>query len=133
DRNTIAAQAKWTSTPGASRSPSIGPCPQCGAGCAAYQRHTWNASTKAAPDSHWNWIPPFAELALPPGSAGKPYFQYVVDDPTRLPPGWHIEQSEVAPWFHQPGGGQQYRIINEEGATGDVAELVRWGYLRRIN
>ncbi len=76
---------------------------------------------------------PFAELALPPGSAGKPYFQYVVDDPTRLPPGWHIEQSEVAPWFHQPGGGQQYRIINEEGATGDVAELVRWGYLRRIN
>lgn len=76
---------------------------------------------------------PFAELALPPDSAVKPYFQYVVNDPSRLPPGWHIEQSEVAPWFHQPGGGQQYRIINELGETGDVAELVRWGYLRRIN
>lgn len=76
---------------------------------------------------------PFAELALPPDSAVKPYFQYVVNDPSRLPPGWHIEQSEVAPWFHQPGGGQQYRVINELGETGDVAELVRWGYLRRIN
>ena len=76
---------------------------------------------------------PFAELALPPGSAGKPYFQYVVEDPSRLPPGWHIEQSEVAPWFHQPGGGQQYRIINEDGETGDVSELLRWGYLKRIN
>lgn len=76
---------------------------------------------------------PFAELALPPSSAIKPYFQYVVDDPSCLPPGWHIEQSEVAPWFHQPGGAQQFRIINENGETGDVAELVRWGYLRRIN
>ncbi|ORA07655.1 TNT domain-containing protein [Mycobacterium arosiense] len=76
---------------------------------------------------------PFAELALPPDSAVKPYFEYVVKDPSRLPPGWHIEQSEVAPWFHQPGGGQQYRIINEDGETGDVAELVRWGYLRRVN
>ena len=71
-------------------------------------------------------------LALPPDSAVKPYFQYVVDDPSHLRPGWHIEQSEVAPWFHQPGG-QQFRIINECGETGDVAELVRWGYLRRIN
>lgn len=76
---------------------------------------------------------PFAELALPPDSAVKPYFQYVVEDPTRLPPGWHIEQSEVASWFHQPGGGQQYRIIDEYGQTGNVSELVRWGYLRRIN
>jgi hypothetical protein len=56
-----------------------------------------------------------------------------VNDPSRLPPGWHIEQSKAAPWFHQPGGGQQLRIINEYGKTGDVAELVRWGYLRRIN
>ncbi|MGV0740716.1 hypothetical protein ABQF35_30640 [Mycobacterium syngnathidarum] len=42
------------------RSPSIGPCPRRGAGCAAYHRHTWNASTKAAPDSHWNWTLTFA-------------------------------------------------------------------------
>ena len=76
---------------------------------------------------------PFAELALPPDSALKPYYQYVVDDPTALPPGWHIEQSQVASWFHQPGGGQQYRIIDEFGNSGNVEELVRWGFLRRIN
>jgi hypothetical protein len=76
---------------------------------------------------------PFAELALPPGSAAKPYFEYVVEDPSRLPPGWHIEESTVAPWFHQPGGGQQYRVIDEFGETGSVEELVRWGFLQRIN
>ncbi|MGH3578865.1 MAG: TNT domain-containing protein, partial [Mycobacterium sp.] len=56
---------------------------------------------------------PFAERALPPESALKPSYQYVVNDPTALPPGWHIEQSHAAPWFHQPGGGTQYRIIDE--------------------
>ncbi|MGD1256032.1 TNT domain-containing protein [Mycobacterium seoulense] len=75
---------------------------------------------------------PFAEVALPPDSALKPYFQYVVKDPTALPPGWHIEQSQAAPWFHQPGGGQQFRIIDEFGKTGSVEELVRWGFLQRI-
>jgi hypothetical protein len=76
---------------------------------------------------------PFAELSLPPGSALKPYYQYVVNDPTMLPPGWHIEESRVAPWFHQPGGGQQYRIIDESGNDGSVEELVKWGFLRRVN
>lgn len=75
---------------------------------------------------------PFAQVALPPPSAVKPYYQYVVADPTALPPGWHIEQSEVAPWFHQPGGGEQFRIIDEFGNTGSVEELVRYGFLRRI-
>ena len=76
---------------------------------------------------------PFAELALPPASAGKPYYHYVVQDPPALPPGWHIEQSKVAPWFHQPGGGEQYRIIDDSGNSGTVEELVRWGFLRRVN
>lgn len=75
---------------------------------------------------------PFAEVALPPDSAVKPYFQYVVKDPAALPPGWHIEQSQAAPWFHQPGGGPQFRIIDEFGKTGTVEELVRWGFLQRI-
>jgi hypothetical protein len=76
---------------------------------------------------------PFAERALPPDSALKPYFQYVVEDPARLPPGWHIEQSQAAPWFHQPGGGIQYRIIDEFGETGNVSELEKWGFLKRTN
>jgi Tuberculosis necrotizing toxin len=74
---------------------------------------------------------PFAELALPPGSAVKPLFQYVVDDPAALPPGWRIEQSEVAPWFEQPGGGQQYRIIKPDGRNGTVEDLQQFGVLRR--
>jgi len=72
---------------------------------------------------------PFAERALPPDSASKPYYQFVVDEPAKLPPGWRIEQSQAAPWFHQPGGGGQYRIIDEFGESGSVEELIRSGYL----
>jgi hypothetical protein len=75
---------------------------------------------------------PFAELALPPGSAVKPFYEYIVKDPSALPPGWHIEESEVAPWFHQPGGGQQYRIVRPDGTTGTVQQLLRYGVLARI-
>jgi hypothetical protein len=76
---------------------------------------------------------PFAELSLPPSSAAKPYYQYVVKDGSRLPPGWRIEESKVAPWFHQPGGGIQFRVIDDFGANGSVEELIRWGFLRRVN
>lgn len=75
----------------------------------------------------------FAELSLPPDSALKPYFRYVVNDGIGLPPGWRIEQSQVAPWFHQPGGGIQYRILDEFGKSGSVEDLLRWGYLRKVN
>jgi hypothetical protein len=73
---------------------------------------------------------PFAERALPPESALKPYCQYVVDDPTKLPPGYHIEQSQAAPWFHQPGGGTQYRIIGPDGKDAPVDALLESGYLK---
>ncbi|MEB3030384.1 TNT domain-containing protein [[Mycobacterium] nativiensis] len=74
---------------------------------------------------------PFAELSLPPESATKPYLRYIVNDPTALPPGWHIEQSQTAAWFHQPGGGTQFRIIDEFGETGSLEQLIRSGFLRR--
>lgn len=74
----------------------------------------------------------FAELSLPAGSAAKPFYQYVVQDPSALPPGWHIEGSEAAPWFHQPGGGQQYRIIKPDGTNGTVEQLERFGVVLRI-
>lgn len=73
---------------------------------------------------------PFPERALPPDSATKPYYQYVVADPTKLPPGFRIEQSDVAPWFHQPGGGIQYRIIGPDGKSARVNDLLNSGYLR---
>jgi hypothetical protein len=75
---------------------------------------------------------PFAERALPPDSAFKPFYQYVVEDPGALPPGWQIEQSQAAPWFNQPGGGMQYRIIRPDGKTGSVEELLGFGVLRRV-
>ena len=75
---------------------------------------------------------PFAQLALPPDSALKPYYQYVVKDPTRLPPGYHIEQSQVAPWFHQPGGGIQYRVIGPDGKDASVDALLDSEYLGDI-
>ncbi|SBS72063.1 hypothetical protein MHPYR_120167 [uncultured Mycobacterium sp.] len=76
---------------------------------------------------------PFPFRGLPSDSALKPYFQYVVDDPTKLPPGWSIEQSKVAPWFHQPGGGVQYRIIAPEGERPSVQTLLDWGYLKEVH
>lgn len=74
----------------------------------------------------------FAELSLPPDSALKPYLRYVVDDPTALPPGWSIEQSQAAPWFHQPGGGTQYRIIAPPEERPTVQRLVDFGYLKVV-
>ncbi|NDJ91744.1 TNT domain-containing protein, partial [Mycolicibacter kumamotonensis] len=75
---------------------------------------------------------PFAQLSLPPKSASSPYFRYVVDDPTMLPPGWQIEQSRAAPWFHQPGGGTQYRIIAPPGKDASVDALIESGYLKVV-
>jgi hypothetical protein len=76
---------------------------------------------------------PFAELALPPDSAFKPYYQYVVTNEGRLPPGWHLEQSQVAPWFHQPGGGLQFRIVTPDGTSGTIEDLIRYRILKRVN
>ncbi|WP_078323007.1 TNT domain-containing protein [Mycobacteroides chelonae] len=82
------------------------------------------------------WLAPegtsFAKLSLPPDSAMKPYFEYAVSDPTKLPPGWRIEQSQVAPWFNQPGMGPQYRVIAPPGQEASVDALARYGFLERI-
>ncbi|MBP1819306.1 hypothetical protein J3E61_002869 [Mycobacterium sp. OAE908] len=76
---------------------------------------------------------PFPERALPPDSATKSYYQYAVDDPTKLPAGFRIEQSQVAPWFHQPGGGIQYRIIGPDGNDASVNDLLDSGYLKDLH
>ena len=75
---------------------------------------------------------PFADLALPPESALKPYYEYMVADPANLPRGYHIELSQVAPWFHQPGGGIQYRIIGPDGKSAAVQALIDSGYLKYL-
>ncbi|AQA03207.1 hypothetical protein BVC93_13145 [Mycobacterium sp. MS1601] len=77
----------------------------------------------SGPDAH------IAQLSLTPSSAVLPHFEYVVADPTKLPLGWSIEQSQVAPWFGQPGGGMQYRILMPNGNNGTVQGLLDSGYL----
>ena len=72
---------------------------------------------------------PFSELSLPPHSALNPYYRYFVKDPNLLPSGYHIEQSQVAPWFHQPGGGIQYRVIGRDGTDASIDSLLESGYL----
>lgn len=72
----------------------------------------------------------FAQLALSPISAVFPYFEYVVADPARLPVGIQIEQSQVAPYYGQPGGGIQYRItFGGQEIPGGVQALIDSGYL----
>ncbi len=75
----------------------------------------------------------FAQLALPPSSSVAPYFEYVVADPAKLPASFHIEQSQVASWFGQPGGGVQYRITGPDGRDAPVQLLINSGFLIRTH
>ena len=70
-----------------------------------------------------------AQASLPPSGLVAPYFQYVVADPAALPPGFSVEQSQAAPWFGQPGGGIQYRIIGPNGKDAPVQALLDSGFL----
>lgn len=56
------------------------------------------------------------------GSAGDGIPQRALaDPPTGIPnkytsqPGLHVEEAKVAPWFDQPGGGTQYRVVDPTG------------------
>ncbi len=62
-----------------------------------------------------------------------PYFEYVVVDSTKLPPGYRIGQSQVAAWFGQPGGGIQYRITGPDGNDAPVQALLTAGFLTRAS
>ncbi len=71
----------------------------------------------------------FLQLALNPSQEVAPYFQYVVADPNALPAGYAIEQSVIAPYYGQAGGGIQYRIVGPGGSQGSVNDLLQSGYL----
>ncbi|WP_167305437.1 TNT domain-containing protein [Mycolicibacterium neoaurum] len=74
------------------------------------------------------WLAPegadYGERALPPSSLEKDYYRYRVNADNPLPPGWTIEESRVAPWFGQPGGGLQYRIVAPKGERPNILELL---------
>lgn len=68
----------------------------------------------------------FESRALP-GAPGAPATNY---DVLKATP---VEQSEIAPWFGQPGGGAQYRLINPDGSGSKwtVQQAIGKGYLGR--
>lgn len=72
---------------------------------------------------------PFPQLALQPSQQVFPYAEYVVANPANLPPGYQIERSTIAPYYGQPGGGYQYRIVAPNGSTGTTQALLDSGYL----
>ncbi|MFI6431406.1 glycohydrolase toxin TNT-related protein [Rhodococcus oryzae] len=74
---------------------------------------------------------PFTDRALPPDSLGAGYHQYRVTG-IPLPYGWRIEASVIGPGFGQPGGGTQYRLIDESGARPSVERLEAVGYLSAV-
>ncbi|MCV6984819.1 glycohydrolase toxin TNT-related protein [Mycobacterium shinjukuense] len=66
------------------------------------------------------------EHALHVNSLGDPYRTYTLG---RLPEGWSIEVSEVAPGLGQPGGSLQVRILDAQGEARSVEELLGPGVL----
>ena len=68
------------------------------------------------------------QRALHVNSLSDPYAAYTFG---RLPDGWTIEVSEVAPGVGQPGGSIQVRIFDEEGDVRIVDELITKGVLRK--
>ncbi|MGW6378992.1 TNT domain-containing protein [Rhodococcus sp. NPDC055112] len=74
---------------------------------------------------------PFSDRALPPDSLGTQYHQYRVTG-VPLPDSWRIEASVIAPGFGQPGGGVQYRLVDESGQKLTVERLEDAGCLVEI-
>jgi hypothetical protein len=68
------------------------------------------------------------QRALHVSSLSDPYAAYTFG---RLPDGWTIEVSEVAPGVGQPGGSVQVRIFDAEGKVQIVQDLIRRGVLRK--
>ena len=60
---------------------------------------------------------PFAGRALPPDRLEAPRREWEVraDHPALADGSVRLERSQVAPWFGQPGGGVQYRFVDEAG------------------
>lgn len=64
----------------------------------------------------------FESRSLPPGNLRDPYSVFEVGD--RLPDGYRIEVSEIAPAFGRDGGGLQVRILDASGIPIPVERLL---------
>ena len=75
---------------------------------------------------------PYGERSLAPGSLEREYHGYRVHAENPLPDGWRIEESRAAPWFGQPGGGPQFRVISPPGVKPRVADLIGTDFLEEL-
>jgi hypothetical protein len=71
----------------------------------------------------------FGQLALTPSSAVLPYFTYKVADPSKFPAGYNLQESTIAKWFGQDGGGTQYVLFGPDGKRAPIQALLATGYL----
>lgn len=71
----------------------------------------------------------FEQRALPGQPSGPP--NKYTTQAGRDGQGLKVEESEIAPWFDQPGGGTQYRLVDPSGTTAKYSvELAKkHGYL----
>ncbi|QYL18356.1 glycohydrolase toxin TNT-related protein [Mycolicibacterium pallens] len=70
----------------------------------------------------------FESRGLPISTLLDPYFSYSLTG--RMPEGWHIEVSEVAPAFGREGGSLQVRIFDQANVEVRVERLKRMGVIR---
>jgi hypothetical protein len=75
---------------------------------------------------------PYGERSLAPESLEREYHGYLVHAENPLPAGWRIEESRAAPWFGQPGGGPQFRVISPPGVKPRVADLIGTDFLEEL-
>lgn len=68
----------------------------------------------------------FEQRALPGGNLNAGYHVFRLTD--ELPPGVHIEVSEVAPAFGQPGGGIQLQFVDDVDGVLSVEQLLSNDY-----
>ncbi|HKP44399.1 glycohydrolase toxin TNT-related protein [Mycobacterium sp.] len=74
---------------------------------------------------------PWEQRGMHVNSLGDPYNSYTFDA-SKLPPGWKVEVSEIAPATGQPGGGIQVRVLDSTNSAVPVSVLKdpRVGVLR---
>lgn len=75
---------------------------------------------------------PYGERSLAPGSLDREYHGYRVHADKPLPDGWRLEESRAAPWFGQPGGGPQFRVISPPGVKARVQDLIGTEFLEEL-
>lgn len=76
---------------------------------------------------------PYAQRSLPPNLVIREFSRFELTGDEDLPYRWRIEAFVVAPWFGQPGGGQGFRLLDENNHTGPLLRLIDTGLAKPIH